>query len=47
VKTWANNDFKGDLSECTTAMINHIETYCESNKKSAQFLAKATEEMNK
>ena len=47
VKTWANNDFKGDLSECTTAMIDHIETYCESNKKSAQFLAKATEGMNK
>jgi len=47
VKTWANDTFKGDIRECKTAMIEYIERYCEANRKSADFLARALEGMNK
>ena len=46
VKTWANGNFKGDIGECKTAMVNYIEAYCGANKKSAAFLARALEGMN-
>ena len=46
VKTWAMV-FDKDFSECKTAMVEYIEVYCKANKKSAEFLAKAFEGMNK
>lgn len=46
VKSWANNSFVGDFSECKAAMIVYIAAYSKAHKKGDLFAAKAEEGMN-